>query len=169
MKVLLVDGYNLIYGHPRLSGLVDRDPDSAREGLLKELSCLASPNYYQLVMVVFDAAGSRRPEPVIEDRGGITVVFTRRSQSADSFIEAAVRRLVPGSEVEVATSDRVLANMVAGFGARSVDGASMLGMAQEALIETRGEMRRLPGSRRAPLEDRVSEEVRHLLDQMRYQ
>ena len=97
------------------------------------------------------------------------MVFTRRSQSADSFIETAVRHLVTEGEVGVATSDRMLANMVAGFGARCVDSAALLKMAQEALLETRNEIRRMSGGRRAPLEDRVSEEVRRLLDQMRYQ
>lgn len=169
MKALLVDGYNLIHAHPRLSGIVDRDQGAAREGLIKELLPLANPDYYRLVMVVFDAAGSRRAEPVAEDREGITVIFTGHGQSADSFIEAAVRRLVPGSGVEVATDDRTLAAVASGFGARVVGGASLLEMARRALLETREEMRRMSEGQRNPLEDRVGEEVRRLLDEMRYE
>ena len=74
LRVLLIDGYNLIHCHQRLSGLVERDADSAREGLLKELSSLASSEYYGPVIVVFDAAGSRQTEPVIEKGEGIQVV-----------------------------------------------------------------------------------------------
>ena len=168
MKALLVDGCNLIYTHPELAVTVKKDQDAAREGLLKELSPLASPDYYEMVMVVFDAARSDQPEPVLQEREGMTVVFTRRRQSADAFIEKVVRRLVPGNEVVVATSDRMLLNLVSGFGAATIDGKSLLGRTQEALLETREEMDRLAGSRRAPLEDRVSEEVRRLLDEMRY-
>jgi predicted RNA-binding protein with PIN domain len=168
MKALLVDGYNLIYSHPELAVTIKRDQDAAREGLLRELSSLATPDRDELVMVVFDAAGSSQSEPVVEDRQGMTVVFTRRRQSADSFIETVVRRLLPGNEVVVATSDRTLLGVVSGFGATTIDGRSLLERTTEALDETREEMKRMAGGSRAPLEDRVSEEVRRLLDEMRY-
>jgi predicted RNA-binding protein with PIN domain len=169
MRVLLIDGYNLIHSHQRLSGLVEQDADSAREGLLRELSFLASPDYYGLVIVVFDAAGSRQAEPVIEKREAIQVVFTRRGQTADSFIEAAVGHLVPECEVHVATSDRMLASVTSGFGAIGIDGASLLQSAKEAQQETRREMQRMSQQSRSPLEERVSEETRRLLNKLRFQ
>jgi predicted RNA-binding protein with PIN domain len=169
MKTLFVDGYNLVHVRERLSGRAAADVEEAREGLIRELLPLAHPDYYQLLVVVFDAAATRRTESAIEDRRGIKVVFTRSGQSADSFIEAAVRRMVSRGRVEVATDDRLLASMAGGFGARVVDGASLLGMAHRALEETRQELRRASRGRRAPLEERVSEEVRRLLDEMRYQ
>ena len=168
MKALLVDGYNLIYSHPDLSGLVEGDPDAAREGLVRELAPLAVPDRYALVMVVFDAAGSSQAEPVVEDRKGMTVVFTRRRQSADSFIETAVRQLVRDYEVTVATSDRTLLNLVRGFGAGGMRGEILFATVEDATQETRREIDRSAGSRRTPLEDRVSDEVRRLLDEMRY-
>ncbi len=168
MKALLVDGYNLIYAHPELALTVKRDREAAREGLLKELSPLASPGRYEMVMVVFDAAGSNQPEPVVQERGAMTAVFTRRGQSADAFIEKAARRLAPGGEVTVATSDRMLLNLAGGFGAATVDGKALLERSREALLEMREEMKRVAGSGRSPLEERVSEEVRRLLDDMRY-
>ena len=169
IRVLLVDGYNLIHSRQRLSDLVEQDADSAREGLLKELSSLTSPEYYALVIVVFDAAGSRQAEPVIEKKEGIQVVYTRRGQTADSFIETAVRHLVPECEVHVATSDRMLANVTSGFGAMSIGGASLLRSAEEAQEEMRGEMQRLSRQSRTPLEERVSEETRRLLNKLRFQ
>jgi len=169
MRALLVDGYNLIYSHPQLAAVVERDHDAAREGLLRELSPLASPDYYELVMVVFDAAASSQVRPVAQEREGMTVVFTSRKQSADAFIERVVRRLAPGNEVFVATSDRTLLDVVRGFGAGTIDGRSLLGMTGEALRETREKIKKISQGGRAPLEDRVSEEVRRLLDEMRYQ
>ncbi len=169
MKALLVDGYNLIYAHPELALTVKKDHEAAREGLLKKLSPLASPDYYELVMVVFDAAASSQAQPVVQEREGMSVIFTSRKQSADTFIERVVRRLVPGNEVLVATSDRVLLDVVRGFGAGTIDGVSLLGMSGEALQETREKIERIAGGARSLLEDRVSEEVRRLLDEMRYQ
>lgn len=169
MRVLLVDGYNLIYSHPRLSSLVERDPESAREELLGELAPLASPSNYQAVTVVFDAAGSRNPEPVLEERAGMSVIFTRRGQSADAFIEGAARRMASDVDMEVATSDRILGSLAARFGALILSGDALFSRAREALAETREEIGRLAGEGRNPLEDRLGEEARRLLDRMRYQ
>jgi predicted RNA-binding protein with PIN domain len=169
LKTLLVDGYNLIHAHPRLAAVAERDWEAAREGLLKELCPLAWPSYFHLVVVVFDAAASQQAEAVVEEREGLEVVFTRRGQSADSFIEAAVRRMVSRGEVEVATNDRTLAGIVVGFGARTIGVDALLEAARRALSETREVMRGISGPRRSPLEDRVSDEVRRMLDEMRYQ
>ncbi len=168
MKALLVDGYNLIYAHPRLTAAMQDDQEGARQGLLRELSPLASPDHYEMLVVVFDAAGSYHAEPVLRESGGIEVVFTRRGQSADAFIEGMARRLLPTHEVTVASSDRMLADLVGGFGARVVRGNSLLEAAEEARRGTREELQRMAGSGRSPLEERVSEEVRRLLDEMRY-
>jgi len=170
MRALLVDGYNLIHSPPRLSRLVRTDMESAREGLVRELTPLASPNLFTVVMVVFDAAGWGGPEPVLEDRGGLVVVFTRRRQTADSFIEAAARAMCSESEagsVTVATSDRALRMVIEGFGAVSVSVDSLLKMVEEARDEMREEMRRFSSPARHPLEERVSPEVRALLERLR--
>ena len=47
--------------------------------------------------------------------------------------------------MHVATSDRMLANVASGFGAISVDGASLLRSAEEAQQEMREEMKHLEG------------------------
>lgn len=168
MRTLLVDGYNLIHAHPVLSRLMRSDMESAREGLLRELVPLASPDYFRTVLVVFDAAGWGGPEPVMEGREGMVVVFTRRRQTADSFIEAVVRSMVSEGGVLVATSDRVLRRMVQGYGAGGVDGQALFDMARNARKHTRKEMERISRNRKTPLEERVSPEMRKLLDRMRY-
>ncbi len=168
MEALLVDGYNLIHAHPVLSRLVKSDMESAREGLLRELLPLVSPEYFQVVLVVFDAAGWGGPEPVVEDRGGLVAVFTRRRQTADSFIEAAVRMKAAGDRVTVATSDRILRRMVEGYGAGAVGAPALFDMVKEARETIRREMENISKKTRVTLEDRMSPEVRQLLDRMRY-
>lgn len=169
METLLVDGYNLIHSHPVLSRLVRSDMESAREGLLKELLPLVSPEYFRVVLVVFDAAGWGGPEPVVEDRGGLVAVFTRRRQTADSFIETAVRTKAAGNRVTVATSDRVLRRMVEGYGAGAVDAPALFDMVKEAREAVRRDVEAISKKTRVPLEERVSPEVRKLLDRMRFE
>lgn len=168
MSTLLVDGYNLIHAHPVLSRLAKSDLESAREGLIGELLPLASPGYFRLVLVIFGAASWGGPEPVLEDRKGLVVVYTRRRQTADSFIESAVRNMVREERVLVASSDRVLRRMVEGYGAGGIEGEALLRMAGEARRSIREEAERVSGDQRVPLEERVSPEVRRLLDRMRY-
>jgi len=168
MRALLVDGYNLIYAHPELAAVMQSDQEGAREGLIRELAPLSSPGRYEMLVIVFDAAATSQAEPVLQKIGGMEVVFTRRGQSADAFIEALARRLLPTHDVTVASSDRVLVSLVGGFGARTVAAQSLLAMSKDALLETREDMRRMAGGR-LPLEERIGEEVRRLLDDMRYQ
>ncbi len=168
MKAIVVDGYNLIHSQPRLQALMAEGHEPARQALIAELAPLASPDRYDLVMVVFDAAGSLQQEPIVEDQRGVMVVFTKRNQSADSFIEAAVKHLACEGEVEVSTGDRAVRSVSTGFGARPLDPASLFARAEEALAEIRRDMRVMERTSRSRLEDRVSEEVRHILDEMRY-
>ncbi|MGQ9475376.1 MAG: NYN domain-containing protein [Actinomycetota bacterium] len=168
MSTLLVDGYNLIHAHPVLSRLAKSDLESAREGLIGELVPLASPDYFRAVLVIFDAAAWGGPEPVVEDRRGLVVIYTRRRQTADSFIESAVRKMVREERVLVASSDLVLRRTVEGYGAGGIQGEELLRMAEEARRSIREEAERVSDDRRVPLEERVSPEVRRLLDRMRY-
>ncbi|OFW55516.1 MAG: hypothetical protein A2W01_05115 [Candidatus Solincola sediminis] len=168
MKAVVVDGYNLVHSQPRLKAALREGHEQAREALIKELSPLASPGRYDLLMVVFDAAGSSQLEPAVENRLGIIVVYTRRGQSADAFIEAAVKHLVTEAEVEVSTSDRAVRDVCAGFGARPLDPSTLLELGEEASSDISREIQDMKKDNRSPLEDRVSKEVRHLLDEMRY-
>jgi predicted RNA-binding protein with PIN domain len=169
MKTLVVDGYNLIHSQPRLAVLLEESQEAAREALVTELVPLAGPDHYDLVMLVFDAAGSRQSQPSVEEHHGITVVFTRRNQSADSFIEAVAKHLALEGEVVVATNDRALRDVSTGFGARALNADSLMEGAEEAREETRREMGRMKRDSRSRLEDRIGEEVRHILDAMRYE
>jgi predicted RNA-binding protein with PIN domain len=168
MRALVVDAYNLIHAQPRLAAMIEGNREAAREELASELMPLAGPDHYELVMLVFDAAGSPQSEPVIEDRGGLVIVYTRRGQTADSFIETAVKYLVAEGAVTVATNDRALRDVSTGFGARALDAEAIFSAAREAQEDMRRELGRMQSENRSRLEDRVGEEIRHILDTMRY-
>jgi hypothetical protein len=168
MRTLVVDAYNVIHAQPRLAELLQESQEAAREGLLQELAPLTNPESYDLIMVVFDAAASSQAEPVVEDRAGLTLVYTRRGQSADSFIEIAVKHLVREGPVEISTNDRDLIALSTGFGAGRLRPEELMVRAAAAREGIRREIDRLEKDGRSRLEDRIGEEVRQILDSMRY-
>lgn len=169
-EVILVDGYNVIHAVPRLAALLEESLEAAREGLLAQLLPLSDLGEAE-VLVVFDAAGMGHPAVEVEERGRLRVLYSRRGQSADGLIEELSRRLVSTYRVTVVTADRPQGRLAFFQGASIIDAARLLDKADEArremssLREEREERMRAGRDR---LEDRVPEEVRRLLDRMRF-
>lgn len=96
---MVIDGYNIIGRQKGLRG----DLEAKRTKLLADLS-----RYYQLkgypVTVVFDGWRSGWEVEHEERVGGISVIFSRRGEQADTVIVRLAREL--GSACVVVTSDR---------------------------------------------------------------
>jgi len=84
MRRLIIDGYNLLRGTPRYSGLTERDIDTARERLIADLGARVADGAD--VTVVFDGGGNPESEGVPSDIGGITVIFSPYGVEADAVI-----------------------------------------------------------------------------------
>ncbi len=168
MRVLLVDGYNIIHAWPRLSALLEEKLELAREGLLSSLEPLADLESFQ-VWVVFDGGTADRPFVQLEERGGLKVLFSRRDQSADALIEELTRRMAANYEVSVATGDHAEGDLAFFHGARIISAAQLAGEVEGAQAEIASESETLRTAQRSPrLEERVPEEVRRLLDELRF-
>ncbi len=115
MKLLIVDGYNLLRAMPHLAQRERMDPEGAREELLDELDAYKRVKKHRIV-VVFDAADTHFGEQSMS-HGGVKVVFTRQGQLADQRIEAMAREL--REKAVVITSDRSLRRAVERHGAVS--------------------------------------------------
>lgn len=105
MKIIFVDGYNVINSWPNLKQLKDYSFDGARQSLIDSLH-----NYsvYEgcKVIVVFDAHKVNRSIEKKEDiNNNISIVFTKDGETADSYIEKEVHNLGRRFEVYVVTSD----------------------------------------------------------------
>lgn len=104
MRILLVDGYNVVNSWPKLSGVKDISFDSAREeliGSMKNYSSFTGDRVY----VVFDAhlkTGSLEKE---ERQGNVFIVFTKEGETADSYIERFVNERGRKNNLCVVTSD----------------------------------------------------------------
>ena len=125
---LVVDGYNVLnQGADMLSG---KSLDDARDKLIRELSDYAGYSA-QSVTLVFDAWQSNRKQRTVEQMGKLTIVFTKRAETADQYIERwcdeHARDMELGQlEVRVATSDLVEQTVIFGRGATRLPARELL-------------------------------------------
>ena len=126
-SLLLVDGYNVVFGSPNLKTMSEKSLDQAREALVGGCESVASARNWDVV-IVFDApqTDDDRIEDVRSPR--TTVVFTDRMESADAFIEkvAEERRNLGDGATLVATNDGMIRLMAAARNAGVLNVAGLI-------------------------------------------
>lgn len=121
-EYLLVDGYNIIFAWEDLNKLAKENLDLARTTLINRL-CNYQGFKQNNVIVVFDAyrvAGQHRE---VEQHHNVSVVYTKESETADSYIEKVTHELSKSHRVRVATSDGTEQIIILGNGAFRVSAA----------------------------------------------
>ncbi len=119
-EFLLVDGYNIIFAWEELKELAKVNIDSARETLIEILTNYQGYRGCKLI-VVFDAYKVKGGERHIDKHSGVTVVYTKEAETADTYIERATYELsAKRYDVRVATSDRLEQMIIMGNDARKV-------------------------------------------------
>jgi predicted RNA-binding protein with PIN domain len=104
VKTVFVDGYNVINSWPNLKEIKEYSYESSRQQLIDTLQSYSEFKAYKL-FIVFDAHMVRGSIEKKETKGNIVVVFTKESETADSFIEKTVNNMGRKSEICVVTSD----------------------------------------------------------------
>jgi len=106
-KMLIIDGYNVIYSWDDLKEIADFSLEKARDTLLDLLSNYAAFTKTELT-VVFDAYLVK--DGVGSDilRDGYRVVYTKKDQTADAYIEQMMHELGPDYTIHVVTGDRLV-------------------------------------------------------------
>ena len=132
-ELLVVDGYNVIFGTPRYKSLMDEpgerdldhDPfERARELLVADVAAFAQGRYEPVI--VFDAAGNVNPEHPELRRAGVRMIFSPTNVTADTVIERLVgecRRQM--REVTVVTSDNTIRATVGGIPVTRISSAML--------------------------------------------
>lgn len=113
---LLVDGYNLIHSWSSLKTLAEQDLGAARDELIRLLSSYQGSRKGILILV-FDAYKVKDNPGQTIKLDMIYVIYTRTSQTADSYIERATHELASHFHVTVATSDGLEQLIILGQGA----------------------------------------------------
>jgi translation elongation factor EF-G/predicted RNA-binding protein with PIN domain len=106
-NLLIVDGYNVIYAWESLRAIADASLEKARETLMDLLSNYVAFTKTELVLVfdaylVKDGVGSE----FVHD--GYRVVYTKKDETADAYIEKMMYELGPDYSIRMVTGDRLL-------------------------------------------------------------
>ncbi len=141
MTAILIDGYNLI-------GTDHRDQAAARARLIERLIAYRKRKGHDIT-VVFDGWKSGRADESRSVTGGVSIIYSRLAERADSVIKRIV--VTSGRDWIVVTSDRDIADHAWSAGSVPVPSAAFEQALQNA-AETLGAFE--------PLEDETGGQVR---------
>jgi predicted RNA-binding protein with PIN domain len=110
---IIIDGYNLIGSDRGLRG----DLEGKRKQLIQRLQQYRESKDHPITLV-FDGWRSGWVHESQEQTGGITVIFSRQGEKADSVIQRLAREM--GSGCVVVTSDREVRRAVESTGATAI-------------------------------------------------
>ena len=103
-EYIIIDGYNFIFAVDDLRCAAESDLARARD-LVTRLMCDYAAFRRCRVIIAFDAYKRKGGEGSVEEIGPVTVVYTRESQTADSYIERTTYEIAENHSVRVVTSD----------------------------------------------------------------
>lgn len=116
---LLVDGYNIIFSWDELKKIAEDNLDSARSELINMMCNYQGFTGYETI-VVFDAYKVKGKHRDIEKYCNINIVYTKESETADTYIEKVSHELSADHRVRVATSDGLEQIIIMGNGAMRI-------------------------------------------------
>jgi len=116
---LLVDGYNIIFAWDELRKIAEENLDAARAELINMMCSYQGCTGYELI-VVFDAYKVKGKHRDIEKYYNISIVYTKESETADTYIERVTHELSRKHRVRVATSDGLEQIIILGNGAMRI-------------------------------------------------
>ena len=170
-RLLIVDGYNVINAR-RDAGFSADSLADARERLIDALMDYAGWSGQQVVLV-FDAWMSDRTTRTDAKRGAVTIVYTQKGEIADRYIERLCDDLASDIEyrrveVRVASSDALEQTIVLGRGASRMSARELMAeMGQLRAEGIRHTAPARPSMRRSTIGERLPEDVRRRLDELR--
>ena len=168
MKPLLyVDGYNVIgaWDEAAKNGW---PLDECRDRLIHVLEDYAGYTG-QEVWLIFDGYKAERAVRSVEQRAGLTVVYTRHGETADHYIERMCQLLPRYREARVATSDGVEQTLILGRGATRLSARELWRELRRERSSGRGRHQTPSAQQRTALSSALSAEQYAVLDKLRRQ
>ena len=171
-RVLVVDGYNVLGAWRTGMGRMTSAAMDAARDQLTELFRDYAGYAGQQVILVYDAWQTGRMTRSEEKLGPLTVIFTRKGETADQYIERLVDGLareieLDQCEVRVATSDGVEQTVVLGRGATRLSARELLAEMEYTRAAGRQHVKSAAAPGRFTVMERLSEDVRQKLESMR--
>lgn len=167
-KYLLVDGYNIIFSHKKLTTLVKHSSlDHARVRLINQLSNFSGFTNEHIILV-FDAYRVNKGIENVETKDNITIVYTKEKETADQYIERTSKELTKKYSVRVATSDFTEQIIILGQGAKIVSAKSFEVELETANKKIKETIEKAPIKKNL-LMDNLDKEAIEFLNQLRLQ
>ncbi len=166
MRIVFVDGYNVINHWPELREMKDYSYDTARNKLMEILHNYASFTGDKVILV-FDG---HLVQGNIENKskyGNINVVFTKDGETADSYIERCVNNIGRKTEVVVVTSDSLEQQVTFQRGAIRTSSLEFYFEVKEIENKIKKKSEKVIENKRNLLEDMVDKEILEKLEKIR--
>ncbi|MCM1272172.1 MAG: NYN domain-containing protein [Clostridium sp.] len=112
-KLLIVDGYNVIFAWEDLKELADLNMDSAKDRLLSILANYKGMTDYGII-VVFDGYKLKNNPGSENTTDEITVIYTKEGETADQYIEKFTNSNQTCYNITVASSDGLIQQITRG-------------------------------------------------------
>ena len=106
-RMVIIDGYNLIYSWDELKKTAEFSLEKAREELMDILSNYVAFTKTELTLV-FDAYLVKEGEGSDFSHDGYRIVYTKQDQTADAFIEKLMFELGPNYDIRMVSGDKLL-------------------------------------------------------------
>lgn len=118
-NITFIDGYNVINKRQELRDISKENLSHARDSLIEEMAEYKSLSGEE-VTIVFDAYNLDRIKETYEEKYGMKIVYTKRFQTADSYIEREVAKIDRHHNIKVVTDDAAIQTQAYGRGALRV-------------------------------------------------
>lgn len=166
MRIIFVDGYNVINSWPELKKIKEYSYEVARISLIDSLQNYSSYKDCK-IFIVFDA---HKVPGALEKKdrvGNLIIVFTKDGETADSFIERNVNDIGRKTEVFVVTSDSLEQQTVFQRGAVRMSSIEFYREIEKIENNIRKKSEKLKEKQRNSLEDNIEKDVRDKLERIR--
>lgn len=168
MDYIVVDGYNVINAW---RGIIDVKNDTLEECRDRLLNMLSNYQGYSNanIIVVFDAHLQDEWQTKTEKFDNLTVVFTKKNQTADSYIERLVYELSNEYTIGVVTSDYLEQRIVLTGGGARITPREFLAIVLNAgkYAQTASQDTDASNFARNTIQTNISPELAKILDNMR--
>ncbi|MGL4731804.1 MAG: NYN domain-containing protein [Clostridium sp.] len=166
MRIVFVDGYNIINSWPNLKDIKDYSYESAREKLIDIMRNYSAFCGYK-IEVVFDAHMVKGACEKKEKYDKVSVIFTKEGETADSYIEKKVNMIGRKFEVYVVTSDSLEQQITFQRGASRVSSLEFYHEVMEVEKRIGKKYEKVYSQKRNLFEDMIDEDVAKVLEKMR--
>lgn len=168
MRIIFVDGYNVINSWPNLKCTTNEGIDGSRKKLIDIMHTYESFNNCK-VKIVFDAYrvnGNLEKSEIVSKN--LEVIFTKDGETADSYIEKKVHELGRKYEVCVVTSDSLEQQTIFQRGAVRIPTLEFY----NEIIDMESNIRKeaeenINNTNKNHLQDNIDSEIRKKLEEIR--